>query len=128
MCELTRITKRKSAIIYKAVEKDVNGNYYSYFAGLPIKLGKVDSTTRIHTYDNIRSHTGTIITSLPCGRDTLAIGRTMGVIKLSVVKQIFNNNVIILKMEIGGSIAEGMWDKNLVLAGTEIISFKEVKI
>jgi len=120
MCNLTRITKRKTATIYKAVEK-YDGTYYSYFVGFPIKLGIVDGST-IDT-DLIPRRFGFI----PVGNNPLAINRTMGYVKLKdAIADTVNCNHF-LKMKIGGSIVEGKFNNKSILAGSEILSFKEVK-
>ena len=146
MCDINKKTRIKRATIYKVAVKDKEGNLFSYFAGWPVKLGPVGEFQKPGRLgDHSFTHHETCE---PLYNENL-IGRTSGFAKLSVAKKLYDYNdynrsdggdvssesaLSIVRLTIGGSIMKGssamisssLPDYEVVLAGTEVFSIKEV--
>ena len=154
MCNLTKLTKKKSVIIYKVVYKYVHPDtgevfYYSLYAGTPVKVGSVIPQDR-----NIREEVIEVI-GISEGDfydydDSCMfynynhIGRTSGLKLLSDAKALMKDlednddveNVAIIKLQISNSIFIGDCDRfasniipenHIIYAGKHIDSLEEVK-
>ncbi len=152
MCDINKETKYKTRIVYKVCYK-IDNKYYSYFAGMLIKEGKVETRTQSpHKYLPL-TISEMEITDYHQGGSLFnknLVGRTSGFASLDIAKQYIlrlklqNINfykrrylrprVVLLRIKIGGSIFKGS-TKNISVsipsdsvtyAGSEILSFEEI--
>ena len=138
MCNITRKTKRKTADMYKVVFKHEN-NYYGFYSCMKINIGEVISEDIAN--DNISRASaghGSIFT-IDYSKNTIFYGKISGFIKLKDAKILFNTypkTSTIIKLKITGDIYEGdgtgigsqFTGEEKTLFGTEVISFKEIKV
>ena len=152
MCDIKKETKYKSRIVYKVCYK-IDDQYYSYFAGMLIKEGKVETRTQSPHKYLLLTIPELGITDYHQGENLFnknLVGRTSGFASLDIAEQFIlrlklqNINfyklrylkprVVLLKVKIGGSIFKGS-TKNIsfytpsdgvTYAGSEILSFEEI--
>lgn len=134
MCKLIRKTKKETVTVYKTVLRVVHedGEYYTaFFSGVRIKLGKVKQQTRedkcFHRYIPGTQHWNEIM-----------VGKSSGFANLKPAIKLgrCTKNSCVLKIVLGGEIWEGDASriaididfKEKIYAGTEILSFEEVKL
>jgi hypothetical protein len=136
MCNITKKTDKKTVTVYKAVIKD-GENYYAFFSGIKIGVGTVkpqidaDYVKNIYLYRGYFKHDSIYNENM--------VGKTSGFAKHKTAKlllsECFYTEAVILKMVLGGEIWEGNAEhiaceinpSEVVYAGTEILSFEEVK-
>ena len=133
MCNLNKITKRRSQIVYKVVRVSLTGEFISCFANSLVDVGNVAhlnslSKERMSTY---------LPTDFLFNR--LAVDRCSGFERLSAAKDLLgsshHSNEIIVRIELGGVIVKGdaldisdsVDPECVIYAGTEIISVTEIK-
>jgi len=144
MCDINKITKRKSVIVYKVIRK-VGSTYYSYFAGTKIKLGTVIP----QTLDDVRRfgscndyvHDRTAISPSILFNPEI-VNMITGFAKLQDAEMLRNDDCLgkdslrTLKVKLSGIIKQGTtariatWllpSDHITFAGTIVDSFEEVK-
>jgi len=135
MCDINKKTDLTTKIIYKVV-RILDGKYYAYYSGLPIEIGKVDSSweDKKHKWPDYLHYKFTRL------YNNNMIGKTSGFATLKaamILKQnckYYQDTTTILKIKLGGEIWKGN-GKNIssvisndivTYAGTEILSFEEI--
>ena len=131
MCNLNTTTNLKQQTVFKVVYKTKDG-YKSCFAKSKVVIGKVIPQTE-------RPKDGIYYKAVPSLFNELAVGRSSGFEKLEIATILAAtygsySNICILKIELGGSIVSGTalgimnhkYDREIVYAGTEILSIEEV--
>jgi len=134
MCDISKKTTFKRKTVYKAVIKNKE-HYYSYFAGTPIEIGKVNPQQgnsfgtpeyKLFFPNNIHYNPN-------------MIGRCSGFFAKEDAKKFVHESPAgtrLLKIVLGGEIMQGTtakicspgcipWD-HITYAGTEILSFEEI--
>lgn len=144
MCDINKETKYKTRIVYKVCYK-IDNKYYSYFAGMLIKEGKVETRTQSpHKYLSLTIPEIRVIDyhQVESLFNKNLVGRTSGFANLNIAQILrlrlqhgdLKPRVVLLKMKIGGSIFKGS-TKNISIsipsdsvtyAGSEILSFEEI--
>lgn len=132
MCDIKTKTNLTTKTVYKVVRKE-DKDYYAYFSGFPIKIGKVD----LHWDDK---HNDNFMKYNPASNlyNYIMTGKTSGFAKLisaQKLHKVLNYANVILKMKLGGEIWKGtgknisdnISERIITYAGTEILSFKEIK-
>ena len=143
MCRLIRKTNRKTVTVYKVVTTPYRlEGYYACFSGVKIEVGKVQPQT-IKIYDRMSKY---LFPNDYTTRNTgwsrwmfseNMVGKSSGFAKLSNARKLRSarTNYKILKIVLGGEIWEGDASQicsqvrysEKTFAGTEILSFEEVK-
>lgn len=140
MCDINKKTKYTTRIVYKVVHK-IDGNYYALYSGLPISIGKVDARWRLSKLkEDIRdNYDFSNFTTDTWFYNRNIIGKTSGFAILKAAKilksESHREDKKILKIKLGGEIWKGTsknilskyFDNYIVYAGTEILSFEEIK-
>ena len=127
MCDISKKSRKKTAIVYKGVIKRINPfgqvEYYSYFVNIPVRVGVIASDKS------------------PCLKDQFynvkMIGRCSGFAELRDAKKLIaeESGCVVLKMEITKDIMSGTTAhissnisyKHKIYAGKEILSIEEVE-
>jgi hypothetical protein len=143
MCNLIKKIERKTVTVYKVViSPNRLEGYYACFSGVKIVVGKVKPQTN-KIYDRMSKY---MFPNDYTTRNTgwsrwmfseNMVGKSSGFAKLSNARKLrsFRSNYKILKIVLGGEIWEGdasrigsriRYDER-TFAGTEILSFEEVK-
>jgi len=140
MCNINKKSKLKAVTIYKAVYKH-NGKYYSYFAGVEIKIGKAQKQTQKILETNSRLMPFVWLQSYDIQNDLYnknMIGKCSGFKSAKYPKRLFSewdgSRACILKIELEGEImigdatkvADEIPNSAVTYAGTIIKSFKEI--
>lgn len=140
MCDVNIRTKYTTRIVYKVVHK-IGEKYYALYSGLPIRLGNVDKRWRLSKLkESIRdSYDFNVFTSDEWSYNRNIVGKTTGFALLEAAKilkqESSKEDKTVLKIKLGGEIWKGTgknilssyFDKYIVYAGSEILSFEEVK-
>ena len=127
MCDINKKTKLKTKTIYKVViQKDEE--YLAVYSKMPISIGEIDKNFNCVSHPKISSL-----------YNENMIGRTSGFgskkVAFLLKNHTWRSDLVILKMVIGGDIMQGTTAKisgelpehYTTYAGTEILSFEEVK-
>jgi hypothetical protein len=139
MCNITKKTNKETIIVYKAVIR-VKKRYYACFSGIKIKVGKVKPQTN-RDYNRIENRfllDGWRYDTLSMFYNKNMVGKTSGFATLKSAESLAYDGYgsrIVLKIVLGGEIWRGnavkisssVPDNAVVYAGTEILSFEEVK-
>jgi len=140
MCDINKKTNYTTRIVYKVVHKN-GDNYYALYSGLPICIGNVDKRWRISKLkENIRdNYDFNSFTPDTWTYNRNIIGKTTGFADLKAAKilkrESNREDKTILKIKLGGEIWKGTsknilseyFDNHIVYAGSEILSFEEIK-
>jgi hypothetical protein len=143
MCDINKKTEYTTRTVYKVVHK-FDDNYYALYSGLPITIGKVDAKwkpSKIQTIDIINACSFNSFSRDSHFYNSNMIGKTSGFADLKAAKILKQDTyqcggiMVILEIKFGGEIWEGSsrgildddFDDYIVYAGTEILSFKEIK-
>ena len=136
MCNLTELTKRKTVVVYKTAVK-VGENYYSFFAGTKIEIGKVKKQT--NRISDVVKHRIVYRNFINNYRDHIffnphMVGRCSGFKNLTDAKILGKGrHFVVLKIVLGGEIWIGdasdidpdIPNDHIIYAGTEILSAVE---
>ena len=150
MCDISKPTKFKTKTVYKVCE-EVNGHYYSVFAGYPIQKGKVQRMSKALMVEILHMtqaspymftyYDKSEVLVREQGGNYHMINRVSGFGSLKNAKILLNKllygrnaNLIILKMVIADGILEGSSDgivggldiSSKTYAGKKIISFEPI--
>ena len=143
MCDIRNKTDLSKITVYKLVKTDIQNNYYAFYSGLPIQLGKIeldwDGSKIERTFFDQYDFQDFIHSFLFNG---FMNGKMSGFATLEMAKKLLSktvyggDNKTILKIELGGEIWKGtsknisiyIPDDGIIYAGTEVLSFKEISI
>ena len=140
MCDVNIRTKYTTRIVYKVVHK-IADKYYALYSGLPIRIGNVDKRWRLSKLkESIQDkYDFSSFTSDNWSYNRNIIGKTTGFTDLKAAnilkRESHREDKTILKMKLGGEIWKGTsrnilsehFDNYIVYAGSEILSFEEIK-
>ena len=149
MCDIKEKTRFKTKTVYKVVEK-CGGNYYSYYTGKPVTVGKVTPLTEKeleffmtevgfdvrYAYNPTAFKKAYIIGGTRIFNKKM-MGKISAFASLSVAKRLkesIPDPCEILKIKLGGEILKGTSDKMgyipphyVTYAGSEVLSIKEIE-
>jgi hypothetical protein len=136
MCNLTKKTRKKTVTVYKAVLK-IGKNYYSCFAGTKIQLGQIKPQTEKDYYRiRSRSESANFFEHYNDNYNENMRGKISGFAKKKNAQLLCGwSDRVMLKIILGGEIWTGTARRvsslipydEIIFAGTEVISFKEIK-